>query len=93
MRPMLITLALAASAIAFAPVPAAAKADSRCDTVPAQIRAAASKAAPVAAGNALRHLGDGEQLCRAGNARAAAKKFRAASKELGLDEHAELAAR
>ena len=95
MRSMMISLPLllSASAVALVPAPAAAKSGERCATMPAQIRAAAAKADPAAASSALRHLGVGEQLCRAGNERAAAKKFRAASEQLGHTEPAELARR
>ncbi len=95
MRPTLfaLPLVLAASAVALHPTPASAKAGERCATMPAQIRAAAAKAEPGAASAALRHLGVGEQLCQAGNERAAAKKFRAASQELGIGEPDKLAQR
>jgi hypothetical protein len=70
-------------AIAFAAAPAAA-ADTRCDAMPQQIRAALAGAEKGAAQNAARRLRTGEALCRANNQRAAAKEFQVALKLLGV---------
>jgi hypothetical protein len=84
MRNVIATLAglAVAGIVAFTAAPASA-ADTRCQTLPQQIRSALPAAEPKAAQNAVRRLRTGEALCRASNARAAAKEFQVALKLLG----------
>jgi hypothetical protein len=71
-----------AGTLALTGTPASA-ADPRCEAMPQQIRSALAGAEPKVAQNAARRLRTGEALCRASNARAAAKEFQAALKLLG----------
>ena len=86
MRKFIATLAglLVAGTLALSGTPAAA-ADSRCDSMPQQIRGALVGAEPKAAQNASRRLRTGEALCRANNQRAAAREFQVALKLLGAN--------
>ncbi|HEX8381648.1 MAG TPA: hypothetical protein VF619_13995 [Allosphingosinicella sp.] len=85
MRNLVVTLAglVLTGTIALAAAPAAA-ADTRCEAMPQQIRAALTGAEKSAAQNAARRLRTGEALCRANNQRAAAKEFQVALKLLGV---------
>jgi hypothetical protein len=85
MRNVIATLAglAVAGLVAFTGAPASAAADSRCEAMPQQIRSALAGAEPKAAQSAARRLRTGEALCRASNARAAAKEFQVALKLLG----------
>ena len=84
MRNVLTSLAGLAlvGSLAFGANPAAA-ADTRCEAMPQQIRAALPQAERAVAENAARRLRTGELLCRANNQRAAAKEFQVALKLLG----------
>jgi hypothetical protein len=73
-----------AGTLAFTGTPASA-ADSRCEAMPQQIRSALAGAEPKAAQNAARRLRTGEALCRASNARGAAREFQVALKLLGAN--------
>lgn len=92
MRNVTVALAglLAAGTLALSAAPASA-ADSRCDAMPQQIRAALSGAEPQVAQNAARRLRTGEALCRANNQRGAAKEFQVALKLLGVSSGTSLA--
>ncbi|MGB3721970.1 MAG: hypothetical protein WA979_04025 [Pacificimonas sp.] len=68
---------------AFSPVQAA---ETACDTMPADIRAAAQRADTADARRALRKAEIGAALCEAGNERAARKKFAQALKSLGVSK-------
>ncbi|HEX2762555.1 MAG TPA: hypothetical protein VHM92_01750 [Allosphingosinicella sp.] len=84
MRPTLIALAGLAFAgtLSVSPAPAAA-ADTRCQALPKQVRAALAGQDSFKAKSAARHLRTGEALCRANNARGGAREFQAALKLLG----------
>jgi hypothetical protein len=86
MRNVIATLAglLVAGTLAVSNAPAFA-ADSRCDSMPQQIRGALAGAEKGVAQNAARRLRTGEALCRANNQRAAAKEFQVALKLLGAN--------
>ena len=86
MRNVIATLAglLVAGTVALTSAPASA-ADSRCDSMPQQIRGALAGAQPEVAQNAVRRLRTGEALCRANNQRGAAREFQVALKLLGAD--------
>ncbi|HEX8482787.1 MAG TPA: hypothetical protein VF650_12870 [Allosphingosinicella sp.] len=85
MRNLIVTLAglVLTGTVALAAAPAAA-ADTRCEAMPQQIRAALAGADKSAAQSASRRLRTGEALCRANNQRAAAKEFQVALKLLGV---------
>ena len=84
MRNVLVTLAglVLTGTIALNAAPASA-ADTRCEALPQQVRAALPAAEPAVARNAARRLRTGEALCRANNQRAAAREFQVALKLLG----------
>ncbi|HEY0112006.1 MAG TPA: hypothetical protein VGB59_02515 [Allosphingosinicella sp.] len=83
MRSSILTVAAAfAASIAS---PALAAEDPRCSAMPQQVRAALGEAEKGVAARAERRLRTGEALCRAHNARAAAKEFQLALKLLGRD--------
>jgi hypothetical protein len=86
MRNFIATLAglLVAGTLFVSGAPAAA-ADSRCDSMPQQIRGALAGAEPAVAQNAARRLRTGEALCRANNQRGAAREFQVALKLLGAN--------
>ncbi len=67
----------------FSPVHAA---ETQCETMPADIRAAAQSANVDDARRALSKAEIGEALCEAGNERAARKKFAQAIKSLGISK-------
>ncbi|MGB7405866.1 MAG: hypothetical protein WA906_09265 [Pacificimonas sp.] len=77
---------------AFAPVHAATDYDRQCETMPADIRAAAIGAEDRAARRAVSKAEIGAALCEAGNERGASKKFKQALKALGIEKE-ELAQR
>lgn len=81
-------VALIASAlfVSASIAPANAGDDAVCSATPAQLRTAAETAAPEAAGKALKTIKVGEALCEAGNERAAAKKFKLAQTQLGVQQ-------
>lgn len=71
--------------------PAMAAPDERCAVLPAQLRDAAGNAETRTARKALGYISIGEKLCEAGNERAAAKKFTAAMKTLGVEQAEQIA--
>ena len=81
----LFALAFATMNIGLAVGPAFA-ADQSCQTIAADIRAAAATADEKSARRAFRKADIGERLCQAGNERAADKQFTRALKALGLTE-------
>lgn len=71
-----------AAALASTSAPASAAEDARCSALPQQVRSALPNASPDAAKAATRRLRTGELLCRANNARGAAREFQVALKLL-----------
>jgi hypothetical protein len=83
MRPSLIAIAglALAGTLSLSAAPAAA-ADTRCEALPQQVRAALAGAESGKAQAATRRLRTGEALCKANNARGGAREFQAALKLL-----------
>lgn len=78
------TAAIVAVAAATVATPSIA-APSDCATAPAQLRGAATTAAPDKQQRVLLLISAGERLCAADAAREADKKFAAAARALGVD--------
>jgi hypothetical protein len=78
----ILGLGLSAALVATAST-ASAAGDDRCSALPQQVRSALASADEEVATRAARRLRTGEALCKANNARAAAKEFQVALKLLG----------
>ena len=84
MRSLVTILGLGLTGLlAVSTSPASAAEDSRCSAMPDQVRAALASAEGDAASRAARRFRTGVALCKANNARAAAKEFQLALKLLG----------
>ena len=86
MRAIMLTLAIAISAVTlgFAAAPASATAET-CAIAPVKLRTLAAAADVDAARKAERNIALGEALCDARNRSEAAKKFNLAAKALGTE--------